>query len=64
MFECDVIGLPQSRAPERYFTLHHGRLERPHKDEHSSLLGTFVNYDRKKFITLAPGAYPTKPFSA
>ncbi len=30
------------------------RLEIPAKDKHSSLLGTLVNYDEKKFYNIGP----------
>jgi len=49
-------SLPKSGAPDRCFTLegsgltlkHLTRLERPAREEHSSLLQTFVNYGLKK----------------
>ena len=39
-------------------------LERPAGDKHSSLLQKLVNYGRKSFVTLCPGAYTIKLFTA
>ncbi len=42
---------------------HHTILERLARDEHSSLLHKFVNYDRiKSFVALTPGANVLKLF--
>ncbi len=36
---------------------HYIRMEERGKDQHSSLLGTLVNYDRNLFITFGPDFY-------
>jgi hypothetical protein len=41
-------------------TLRYTRLVRLTRDEHSSLLRTFVNYDRKKFKAVFSGFFETK----
>jgi hypothetical protein len=35
---------------------HWARMERVARDKHSSLLQTFVNYDRKSLIIFGPGS--------
>ncbi len=67
-----VYCLCASRAHERlfsrigfYFTNKHWtKLERLARDEHSSLLQTFLNYARKSFLTLGPGTCTVKLITA
>jgi hypothetical protein len=57
MFAGKATILPQSGAPEKCFTRvgsslarqHLIRLERPTRVKHSSVIGPFENYGRKKF---------------
>jgi len=62
LFASKARSVSKSRAPERCSTcvglglkLQTARLERPAIDKHFSLLRKFVNFGRKKCITLAPG---------
>jgi len=56
------VSNKMSRAPERFFNRvssyfinkHWTKLERLARDKHSSLLRTFVNYDRKLFYNIEP----------
>ncbi len=56
MFVGKARSLPLSGAPERYSPaiLANIRLDRIARNEYSSLLQTFVNYDRKKFYNTRP----------
>jgi hypothetical protein len=48
-FMCYTLGQTPGHT-HKYYT----RLDRLARNKHSILLRTFVNYDRKKFITLGP----------
>ncbi len=64
MFVGKARSLPNSGSPERFSdrvgscctNRPQARLERRATDKHSSLLRTFINYGRKKFYNIAPGA--------
>ncbi len=70
MFVGKARSLPQSGAHERCITLvgsvlnhnNQTRLERPARDQHSSLLRTFVNYGRKKVYNTEPWGQCYKTF--
>ncbi len=58
MFEGKARSLPKSETPTRQAQALPTKLViliRLARDKHSSLLQKFINYGRKKFITLAPG---------
>jgi hypothetical protein len=50
-FSCSTLGLTPVLTHNLYI-----RLENPERGKHSSLLRTFVNYDRKKFYNIGPGS--------
>jgi hypothetical protein len=61
MFVGKARSLPQRTTPEKRFHLSRlqpysqkFRLEKIARDKHSSLLQIFVNYGRKKLLTLGP----------
>ncbi len=63
-------GLPESGKPETCFSQlgfgitrkHQTRLERPARDKHSSLFGSLVSQDQKKFNNMFPGSQYYKFF--
>jgi hypothetical protein len=47
-----------------YIGKYYDRLGRPDRDKHTSLIGMFVNYSRKKFYTIVPWPQCYKTFSS